>query len=128
MADSTDWRAWQTRAEQHFRRASRDLEQFPAQASGELHFAAELYLKAVLLYNKKIPNRSHILEDLLKEIDAALQPTTLQYAAADVLTRIGFQERYPSGFDDVSSDEAIAMHKAASVIRAYARGKLGLEE
>ncbi len=127
MADSISWQDWYERAERHFQRAMDDVIEYPTQASGELHFASELYLKAVILLTQRLPERTHVLEKILQSIDPNLSMTALEFAAADMLTKIGFQERYPGSFDEISPEEAQIMLNAAKVLRAYAREKLGLE-
>ncbi len=126
MADSTDWRRWLSRAEIQFAKAEDVLQKFPSGACLDFHFACELYLKASILFLGHIPVRSHDLEDLLRQIN---DPTTRpkQYFAAQLLSEVGFKQRYPGEFEDADTEEAAAAFEAAKVLRAYAREKLGLE-
>ncbi|NJK44088.1 MAG: HEPN domain-containing protein [Pleurocapsa sp. SU_196_0] len=128
MADSLDWQRWVSRAEMYFIRAEEDVERFPPSVCVDLQFACELYLKAVILFQGGIPERTHHLNELLNLIHPRLPDKARERLAGDLLVEVGFKQRYPGEFEDANTEEASAMLEAARLIRAYALGLLPIQE
>jgi HEPN domain-containing protein len=87
--------------------------------------SAEKYLKAFLLAAGEVPPRIHDV-DVLVEMCAALDPTFEQLQSeVEGLTEFAVLFRYPEEW----SDEAAASRSLpkAEAVRAFVRGKLGLD-
>lgn len=123
-----DTQQWVNKAEDDFRVASRELATADQPSYDAICFhsqqCAEKYLKAFLVEHEASFPRTHVLVDLLilcLAIEADFE--TLRPDLED-LTVYGVQVRYP-GFDATQSaaEEASA---AATRVRAFVRGRLGL--
>ena len=115
-------------AETDFRRALGDVDEFPRGACFDFQQASEKFLKAVLLQRGLEAPPIHNLRDLLLLLEPNLASTAQEVQAARLLNLAITRGRYPAETDEPTADEAKAMGEAATVLRHFARAKLGLTD
>ena len=115
-------------AETDFRRALGDVDEFPRGACFDFQQASEKFLKAVLLRRGFEVPPIHNLRDLLLLLEPNLAATAQEVQAARLLNLAITRGRYPAETDEPTADEARAMGEAATVLRHFARAKLGLTD
>jgi HEPN domain-containing protein len=128
MADSREYEDWVRYAEDDYQGALDLLEAHPRIATRLFHESAEKYLKAVLVYRKIEPSRTHNLRLLLSEVDATLSGTSLEVSAAALLTVASPIGRYPSEFSEPTKEEAEALARASGTLRDFVRKLLSLSD
>lgn len=126
VADSSDWREWAHFAENDWLLAARGLADLTSSAVVLLHSSAEKYLKAVLVARGRTPERTHDLEKLLGALGQDLPSGSLESVAAKLLTGSQPPSRYPDDLREPDAEEALALARAAEVLREFARSRLGL--
>ncbi len=128
MADSREHEDWLRYAEDDFQGALEMLVSHPRIATRLFHESAEKYLKAVLVYRKTEPPRTHNLRLLLSEVDSSLSGTSLEVSAAALLTVASPVGRYPGETAEPSKEEAEALALAARTLRNFVRKILNLSD
>jgi HEPN domain-containing protein len=121
MADSREHEDWLHYAEDDFQGALEMLASHPRIATRLFHESSEKYLKAVLVYRKIEPPRTHNLRLLLSEVDASLSGTSLEVSAAALLTVASPIGRYPGELSEPSKEEAEALALASRTLRDFVR-------
>lgn len=95
-------------------------------AGYHLQQAAEKYLKAVVLRRGLPVEHGYDLVQLLTVVAPGLDAGHEAVGAAALLGNIYPRARYPGNLPEPTSEEARALVQAAGVLRAFARGELGL--
>ncbi|WKZ46359.1 MAG: HEPN domain-containing protein [Anaerolineales bacterium] len=120
---------WIVKADGDFATANRELRAriSPNYDSACFHSqqCAEKYLKAVLQKNRKHIPKIHYLLELLALIMKFDSSFEFLRADLEALEEYSVRFRYPGEFAE--KEEARAAYRAATVVRNFARQKLGLE-
>ncbi len=128
MADALGFMEWVRYAENDFEYAKLGLDLFPPPAAAHCQQAAEKYLKAVLVQRGLTPDRTHNVVGLALLVMPEIDRSSLEIRAAQWLDVTFMPSKYPDELLEITTDEAKAALEAARVIRAFARGKLGLDD
>jgi HEPN domain-containing protein len=127
MPDSKDPNRWVEYAENDYQAAFQLKDNIASSSAFLFHAAVEKYLKAVLLHKgKKVP-QIHDIAKLLELVEPQLQTQSREQQAAKLLDIIFNFSRYPDDLLEMGLEETSSIHQASTVLRAYARGELGLE-
>ncbi len=128
MPDSKDPNRWVEYAENDYQAGSRLKDSIASSAAFLFHASAEKYLKAVLLKQQKPVPKSHEIDSLLKLVAPSIPESSREQKAAKLLDLIFNFSRYPDDLLEMGLEETSSIHQASTVLRAYARGELGLEQ
>lgn len=128
MPDSRDPNRWIEYAENDFVAASQIKDSIASSAAFLFHASTEKYLKAVLLKNKIQAIHTHNIDVLLQTIDPKIAQDSREQQAAKLLDIVFNISRYPDDLLEMGLEETNSVYEATTVLRAYARTKLGLEE
>ncbi len=124
MPDDLGWQEWVSYAEENYQAAAELLETRGLTAVLLLHQAVEKYLKAVLVKNAILPDRSHDLVMLLRLIEPNLEFESDLWKAARELNYLLPRARYPSGGQKPSPQALRNAFSYATALRALALSKL----
>ena len=128
MPDSKDPNRWVEYAENDYQAGMHLKDSIASSAAFLFHAAVEKYLKAVLLHQKKAVPKSHEIDSLLKLVAPKIPESSREQQAAKLLDIIFNFSRYPDDLLEMGLEETSSIHQASTVLRAYARGELGLKE
>jgi HEPN domain-containing protein len=127
MPDSKDPNRWVEYAENDYQAGLRLKDSIASSAAFLFHASVEKYLKAVLLLQHKAVPKSHEIDSLLKLAAPKIPEKSREQQAAKLLDIIFNFSRYPDDLLEMGLEETSSIHQASTVLRAYARGELGLE-
>ncbi len=127
MPDSKDPNRWIEYAENDYQAAFQLKNTIASSAAFLFHASVEKYLKAVLLYQKKRVPQIHDIAKLLELVSPQLTTQSREQQAAKLLDIIFNFSRYPDDLLEMGLEETSSIYEASTVLRAYARGELGLE-
>jgi HEPN domain-containing protein len=126
MPEAMNWLDWVQFAEDDYQTALEVLEKRAPLAVNLFHISSEKYLKAVLVKSNTVPDRSHDLLKFLLLLEPTLEMDNPLWLAARELNVRLISARYPSKTPPMTKDAQIAQQQA-SLLRAFARERLGLE-
>ncbi len=121
-----DWKRWWKFAKEDQSMGQDNLETYPRGASYQLQQSGEKFLKAVLIAQNQDHALTHDLRTLLLQIDKNVNRSGKTMQAARLLTFVGGQSRYPSDYDEVTSEQAQALYQASLEIEAFAKMQIEL--
>jgi HEPN domain-containing protein len=120
-----NWQEWVEFAEDNWQAALKIREDNGLTTILLAHQVAEKYLKAVLVSNECLPERSHDLVLLLRSIEPVPDADLLK--AARELNYYLPRARYPAPQQRPNAESVALVIDYASRLRAFARERLGLE-
>lgn len=121
------FKEWQIKAEEDLGAAELLLKDnaYPAIVCYHAHQVVEKYLKGFLAYNDFEFEKTHNLDDILKDIAEKIDEEFLEYKdEAVLLTSYYFESRYPDFREDIPMKEAEEAVEKASAIRDFVLSKV----
>ncbi len=128
MPDSRNPKRWIEYAENDFQAGNQIKDSIASSAAFLFHASSEKYLKAVLLQNQILAPHTHDISILLQTVEPNLVVNSREQQAAKLLDIVFNISRYPDDLLEMGLEETNSVYEATTVLRAYARAKLGLKE